>query len=142
MSTLLILVKRATDDEEEYQQWIKDVRTLIQCRWSCLAQSHLSNHTDEHGWFFQFFGFKVSADTARTALGTLQNYCVVCRGGENNTADDLSEFAAAQSKWQVPAIVTKKKEQSDSENSSGEERHSKAKKKKNTRFGPGQHSNK
>lgn len=131
MSTLLVLVKRLTDDEEEYQQWIKDVKTLIQCRWSCLAQSYLNSSTDEQGWFFKFFGFKVSAITARTALGTLQEYCIVCRGGENTTATDLAEFAVAQSKWQVPNVVTRKREPaaSDSEPNSEDERPSKKKKK-------------
>lgn len=127
MSTLLILVKREAETEEEYQSWCKDVRVLITGRWSCSATPYRNEESGLAGWFFKFYGFKVSALTGQTALGGLSEKCIVCRGGEEGDPDDLVGYALAQSKWNVPSIVTKRRGDSSEEESSGEERKKKKK---------------
>lgn len=110
MSTLLILVRRDAKTEDEYNTWVRDVRTLIQGRWSCSCSSYEDTSTGLMGWFFTFYGFKVGAETARSALGLLVEHCVVCRGGEGSDPRELSEYGLALQKWQVPLIVTKKQD--------------------------------
>lgn len=129
MSTLLILVKRVTTDEDEYNCWVKDVHTLIRGRWSCSATPYQNQETNQNGWFFRFYGFKVSAPTGTAALGDLAQKCIVSRGGEDSNPDDLVDYALAQSRWNVPSVVTKKKEETSEEESSTEETPQKKKKK-------------
>lgn len=128
MSTLLVLVKKETDCDTEYESWCRDVRTLIQGRWSCSATPYRNEETGQDGWFFRFYGFKVSAITGQTALGDLASKCVVCRGGEDGKPEDLVGYALAQTRWKVPSVVTKKKEETSEEESTDEDTRKKKRK--------------
>lgn len=111
---------------------LRDIRILLQGRWSCLVTESYYMHDDEpvNYLFVEFTSFTVGLPKFRRALGEATFLVDIQRGSRGQEVEELLDYNRTRHKWSVPACLSSDSDQEDTRKKKKKDLFSKPKKQK------------